>query len=594
MTAVVASYDLTVQRNGRTLSGQGGKSTRMDKTRLEPKLWTLLREGYSRRLFFHDLSAGTIVGIVALPLAIAFAIASGVKPEQGLFTAIIGGFIISALSGSRVQIGGPTGAFIILIYSVVQKYGYDGLAVATIMAGALLVIMGLARFGAVISYIPYPVTVGFTSAIAVIIFVGQCPDFLGLQTAESPVGLVHKLQVSLAGLHTFNPWSLLLGMTAVTVIVLSSRFLKLMPGSLLAVLLTSILAAVFHLPVETIGTRFGEISGSLPAPRIPWSGFARWGELLSPAISIALLAGIESLLSAVVADGMTGRRHRSNMELVAQGAANIASPLFGGIPVTGAIARTATNIRSGARTPVAGLVHALVLLLILVLLGRWAAYIPMTALAAVLMVVAFNMSEYRMFVRLLRSPKGDVLVLLLTFSLTLLVDLTVAIQAGVVLASLLFMHRMVEVSQVSSLNRLADPEEESPDEFSILHRMVPDGVEVFEINGPFFFGAAEKFRLALKEVNSRPEVLIIRMRNVSFMDATGLRALDNVCRESTRAGTLVLLSGVQPQIFRTLEKDGFLEHLGAENIYPNIDMALARAWRQIQKETEPETRVNAA
>lgn len=556
----------------------------MNTRKLEPKLLTVLKEGYSRSTFLKDLTSGIIVGIVALPLAIAFGIASGVKPEQGIFTAIIAGFIIAAFGGSRFQIGGPTGAFIVIVYGIVQQYGYDGLAVATLMAGVLLVIMGLAKFGTFIRFIPYPVTVGFTSGIAVIIFAGQLRDFFGLKINDLPSSLIGKLSCYASNISNLNPWALTIGVATVITIIVFNRFLPKFPSSLIAIIATSLAVAIFKLPVENIGSRFGAIAGSLPMPSIPWEGFKKAHELILPALSIACLAGIESLLSAVVADGMTGRRHRPNMELVAQGIANMATPLFMGIPATGAIARTATNIRSGGKTPVAGIIHAIILVLILLFFGRWAAYIPMASLAGILILVAYNMSEYKVFIRLLNSPKSDVIVLLSTFLLTILIDLTVAIQVGMVLAAFLFMRRMADVSRVSSLQNICEKEEEEEDELSIRQRNVPAKVEVFEVNGPFFFGAAEKFRNALQVFEKKPKVLIIRMRNVPAMDATGLYAFETVCSESLKAGMLVLLSGVRKQPLSVLEKSGFIERLGRDKIFPNIDQALDFASEHLNKE----------
>lgn len=554
----------------------------MSTGKLEPKLVTVLREGYSRRLFARDLTAGLVVGIVALPLAIAFAIASGVKPEQGLFTAIVAGFLISALSGSRVQIGGPTGAFVVLIYGIVQTHGYDGLAVATLLAGGLLVAMGLARLGAVIQYIPFPVTVGFTSGIALIIAAGQVRDLLGLEMDNVPADFIEKGIAYAEHIGTVNPYAVGIAALTVVTLVLWPRVTHRVPGSLVALLGATALVHLFGLPVETIGSRFGSVPSTLPAPRLPDLSLGLVREMISPALSIALLGGIESLLSAVVADGMTGRRHRSNMELVAQGVANLASPLFGGIPATGAIARTATNIKNGGKTPIAGMIHAAVLLLILLFFGRWAGLIPMAALAGILVVVAYHMSEWRLFVRLFRSPKSDVLVLLSTFALTVFVDLTVAIQVGVVLAALLFMRRMAAVTEARFVTNMlkVDEEEEPDDPGSLSQREVPPGVEVFEVNGPFFFGAADKFKRSLSRVERSPRVLILRMRHVLSLDATALRALEDVLAQTRREGTMLVLSGVHAQPLVVLERAGVLEAVGEENVVGSIDEALERA-RQI-------------
>jgi SulP family sulfate permease len=545
-----------------------------------PKLWTCLREGYSREQLTKDLLAGIIVGIVALPLAIAFGIASGVKPEQGLYTAIVAGFIISALSGSRVQIGGPTGAFIVIVYDIIQKFGYDGLAIATLLAGGLLIVMGLARLGSVIKFIPYPVTVGFTSGIALIIFSGQLRDLFGLSMEQVPSEFIDKLLAYSQHLTTISFPATLIGIGTVVTILLWPRVTHRIPGSLVAILITTALVTWFDLPVATIGSRFGEVPATLPLPHLP--ALPDWHELtrlFSPALTIAILAGIESLLSAVVADGMTERRHRSNMELVAQGVANLVSPLFGGIPATGAIARTATNIKNGGRTPLAGMVHAATLMLILLFFGKWAGLIPMPTLAGILVIVAWNMSEVHLFFKLLHGPRGDILVLLSTFSLTVLIDLTVAIQVGMVLAAFLFMQRMAEATQVGFITRelRGDEEEETDDPNSLRLRKLPEGVEVFEINGPFFFGAADKFKNALGVISEPPKVLVLRMRHALTLDATALQALESVLAKAKRDGTQLLLSGVHAQPLMVMERSGFLQNIGMENVFGNIDDALNRA-----------------
>ena len=541
---------------------------------LEPKLLAVIREGYTRADFLRDGLAGVVVGIVALPLAIAFAIASGVRPEQGLYTAIVAGFVISVFSGSRVQIGGPTGAFVVLVFSVVHEFGYDGLVVATLLAGGLLVALGFARMGAVIRFIPYPVTVGFTTGIAILIAVGQIADGAGLTLTETPGTFLERLHAYGEALPTWSLPAVALFVATVLIVHFWPRVGSRIPGPLVALLATSGAAALLQLPVETIGSRFGAIPTGLPTFRLPHVAWERVPELFSPAVSIALLAGIESLLSAVVADGMTGRRHRPNAELVAQGVANLVAPLFGGIPATGAIARTATNVKNGGRSPVAGMVHAATLLLVLTLVGRWVGVIPMATLAGILMVVAYNMSEWRLFLGLLRGPRSDVMVLLSTFGLTVLVDLTVAIQVGVVLASLLFMRRMAEVSEVRSLTdqlRAEDPAdtEEPPVD-------LPEGVEVFEVAGSFFFGAAQKFSETIGEVRQRPTAVILRMRYVVAMDATGLRALEEVFVRFQRQGTLLVLSGVQDQPRRVLERSGLLERIGSENVLASFPAAVRR------------------
>ena len=549
---------------------------------LVPKLVTTLRT-YDRAQFSADLTAGVIVGIVALPLAIAFAIASGVAPERGLYTAIVAGFLISALGGSRVQIGGPTGAFIVIVYGIVQQYGYGGLAIATIMAGLMLIVLGVARLGTAIKFIPYPVITGFTSAIALIIFSSQVKDFLGLRMGDVPAEFVDKWRAFGQSIGTINPWALALSLTALAIILLWPRVTQRIPGAFVALIATTVLAHMLDLPVETIGSRFGQIPSGLPTPSIPDMNPAQIASLVGPAFTIALLAAIESLLSAVVADGMIGGRHRSNMELVAQGVANIASPLFGGIPATGSIARTATNVKNGGRTPVAGIVHAVTLLVITLFFGRWAALIPMAVLAAILVVVAYHMSEWRTFRTELRSPKSDVAVLLTTFFLTVLVDLTVAIEVGIVLAALLFMRRMAEVTNVSVITRELDDEGDlySTDENAVRRRAIPTGVEVYEINGPFFFGAAEQFKDTLGRVARKPKVLIIRMRNVPAIDSTGIRALADVTRRTRKEGTLVLLSDVHAQPLVALGRSDLLDEIGDDNIFGNLDDALNRARAEV-------------
>jgi sulfate permease, SulP family len=554
-----------------------------------PKLVTALREGISPRQLSQDLMAGVIVGVVALPLAIAFAIASGVKPEQGLFTAIVAGLLISVLSGSRVQIGGPTGAFIVIIYGIVEKYGYDGLATATLLAGGLLICMGLARLGTVIKFIPFPVTVGFTAGIALIILVGQIRDFFGLQMEKVPAEFLEKIAAFAEHIGSVNPWAAVIAVASVLIILGWPRLTHRIPGSLVAIIATTAAVQLLNLPVETIGSRFGAVPNTLPAPQLPNISWELCRQMFSPALTIALLAGIESLLSAVVADGMTERRHRSNMELIAQGVANLATPIFGGIPATGAIARTATNIKNGGRTPIAGIVHAITLLLIMLFFGKWAALIPMATLAGILAIVAWNMSETHLFIKMFRGPKSDILVLVSTFLLTVLVDLTVAIQVGVVLAALLFMRRMAEVTQVGYVTRMLnqDDEENPDDPLSINRRKVPAGVEVFEVSGPFFFGAADKFKNAISAVEAKPRILILRLRHVLSLDATALQALESVHSRARREQTTLILSGVHAQPLIVLERSGLLDKIGADNIHGNIDDALNRARTLLGLPQEP-------
>lgn len=551
---------------------------------LVPKLFTTLKS-YDRRQLLADVTAGTIVGIVALPLAIAFAIASGVTPDRGLYTAIVAGILISALGGSRVQIGGPTGAFVIIVYGIVQQYGLDGLTVATLMAGIMLVAMGLARLGQVIKFIPSSVITGFTSGIAVVIASSQIRDFFGLQIESVPANFIERL-VALAGrVGTTNLSALGTALVALAIIVYFPRLNRRLPSPFVALIVTTVGAWLLKLPVETVGSRFGSLPSSLPQPVMPHISLDDATRLVAPAVSIALLGAIESLLSAVVADGMIGGRHRSNMELVAQGVANIASPLFGGIPATGAIARTATNIKSGGRTPIAGITHSVVLLLITVFFGRFAALIPLATLAAILFVVAYHMSEWRVFRDELHGPRADAAVLLTTFVLTVLVDLTVAIEVGMVLASFLFMHRMAEVTNVSAVTRaLREPDEDGSDAEPT--RRVPDGVEVYEISGAFFFGAVGTFRDALATVARRPKVLIIRMRDVSLLDSTGLRALRDVVRRGQHERTLVLIAEIHAQPLATLERSLLWDELGRDHVFMSLDDALDFARQHLRVRTD--------
>lgn len=557
---------------------------------LVPKIVTTLRN-YDRRQFAHDLAAGAIVGVVALPLAIAFAIASGVTPDRGLWTAIVAGFIISALGGSRVQIGGPTGAFVVIVYSIVQKYGVDGLIVATFMAGVLLIIFGIARFGAAIKFIPHPVVIGFTSGIAVVILSGEVKDLLGLRMGAVPPDFIGKW-MAYGGATGVSLHAIGLAALSLAIILFWPRISRRIPGPLVALVVGTVIASVFALPVETIGSRFGAISVSLPRPHIPDISLAQAMALVGPAFAIALLGGIESLLSAVISDGMIGGRHRSNMELVAQGVANIASASFGGIPATGAIARTATNVKNGGRTPVAGIVHTLTLLLITAVFGRWASSIPMAVLAAILAVVAYHMSEWRSFLAELRSPRSDIVVMLTTFILTVVVDITVAIEVGMVLAAFLFIKRMAEVTNISAVTReLRDEDgEDEGDPNAVRRRVVPRGVEIYEINGPFFFGAAETFKETLATVAGNPRVLIIRMRSVLALDSSGMHALKEVVHRSRREKTLVLLSDVHMQPLVALTGSAVLDEIGKENLFGNLDDALNRARRHIGEREEARPR----
>jgi len=546
-----------------------------------PKLATTL-ENYSREQLVRDLIAGVIVGIVALPLSIAFAIASGVTPDRGLYTAIVAGFVISALGGSRVQIGGPTGAFVVIVYGIVQQYGLEGLTIATLMAGVILIGFGLARFGAAIRFIPHPVITGFTSGIAVIIASGEIKDAFGLRMGAVPADFVERFRVFAQHFGTINWGATAITAATVAIIMLWPRVSRRIPGPLVALLVATVVAQLSHLDVETIGSRFGALAAQLPHPVVPHVSYADAIRLVRPAFTIALLGAIESLLSAVVSDGMIGGQHRSNMELVAQGVANLTSPLFGGIPATGAIARTATNVKNGGRTPVAGMMHAVTVLVVTLFFGRWVGLIPMASLAGILLVVAYQMSEWRVFRAELTSPRSDVIVLLATFGLTVFVDLTAAIEVGMVLAAFLFMRRMASLADVSQVS----PEmlaEEGGDELRT--QPVPRGVDVYEINGPFFFGAAETFKDTLARVAGKPKVLILRMRRVPAIDATGLHALKDVVQRSRRDRTTVMLCEVQPQPLQALERSVLIDELGMEHIYPTLEAAIAAAREALEAKT---------
>lgn len=541
-----------------------------------PRSFTVLREGYDMQTFCKDLLAGLTVGIVALPLAMAFAIASGTPPERGLFTAIVAGFLISLFGGSRYQIGGPTGAFVIIIFNVILRHGYEGLVLTTLMAGVILLIFGLCRFGALIKFIPYPVTTGFTAGIAVLIFSQQVKDFFGLTMAEVPPDFFPKWQAYFHDAGTFNGTTLAIALLALGAILATRRFIPRIPGPVVGVVLASVAVWAFGLDVETIGSKFGGIPTELPRFVMPDITFEQIRLLLPDALTIALLAGIESLLSCVVADGMTGDKHNSNVELAAQGVGNIASVLFGGIPATGAIARTVTNIRSGGRTPVAGMIHAAVLVGFILFLAPLASFIPLASLAAVLMIVAWDMSEMHKFLRLLHAPKSDVIVMCLTFTLTVVIDLTVAVYVGVVLASLLFMRRMSEVTEICSTCGNDPREYVSVPETSAVD--IPDGVQVYEIDGPFFFGVADRFQNVLSALDNQPQVFILRMRRVPTMDSTAANALEVFARKCQHDGVVLLLSCVRDSMRATLRGLGTENIIGEKNICANINVALERAY----------------
>ncbi len=553
--------------------------------RLEPKLLTVLKAGYTRKLFFADLAGGITVGIVALPLSIALAIASGVKPEQGLYTAIIAGFVIAVLGGSRVQISGPTGAFIVIVYGIVQQYGYEGLAVATFIAGILLVLMGLARMGGLLKFVPFPVTVGFTSGIALIIFSSQVHDFLGLQIESVPADFVEKWIAFVRYIPTVNFYSCGVGIGSLLIIVFWSKVTKRVPGQLVSIVLLTAVVQVFQLPVETIQSRFGDVPNSLPMPRLPTMNWELVRQMFSPAVTIALLASLESLLSAVVADGMTGTRHRSNMELIAQGAGNMTSVMFGGIPATGAIARTATNVKNGGRTPVAAIIHCLVLLLILLFFGHWAALIPMPTLAAVLIVVSYNMSEWREFKSLLKTTKSDALVLIITFLLTVFIDLTTAIQVGVLLAAFLFLQRMSAQTQFNLITEALRSRDDSETR-DVLDVEIPEGMEIFEIYGSLFFGAIENFKATLQIVSKTPDVLILRMRDVISIDASALHSLEELNRNLKEQNCKLILSAVSKQPRDVMKNSGFAETIGADNFANDIFHAIEIAKKYLENANE--------
>ena len=539
-----------------------------------PKFFTVLKQGYTKEQFTKDLFAGIIVGVVALPLAIAFAVASGVSPEKGLITAVIAGFIISFLGGSRVQIGGPTGAFIVIVFGIVSKYGTDGLIISTILAGIMLIVFGLLRLGSLLKFIPHPLIVGFTSGIALVIFSTQIKDALGLEIESTPAEFLDKWSVYFSAIESVNWIAVVITLATILVSIGFNKVTNKIPGSFVAIILMTIIVTAFQLPVTTIETSFGEIPNkiSLSLPSIDFGDIRNY---LQPALTIALLGAIESLLSAVVADGMIGSNHRSNTELIAQGCANIITPLFGGIPATGAIARTATNIKNGGRTPVAGMIHAVTLLLIMLFFAQWAKLIPMSCLAGILILVSYNMSEWRSFTSILKGSAFDIIILVTTFLLTVLVDLTVAIEIGIVLSAILFMKRMADNGQAILRDKETDIVENYKD--------IPKGIEIYEISGPFFFGAAKHYSEILKGYASSTKILIIRMRHVPFIDATGthnFRAAINSLKSNEK---LIILSGVQPDVRKELQKSGLAHLIGEDNIFDNFDAALANAKERLQE-----------
>lgn len=555
----------------------------MSNSYFAPRLLSELRH-YNKAKFAADLMAGLIVGIVALPLAIAFGIASGVSPSQGILTAIIGGFIVSALGGSRVQIGGPTGAFIVIIYGIVSdpNLGLSGLMLATMLAGIFLILLGVCHLGTIIKFIPYPIVVGFTSGIAVTIFTTQIKDLFGLTIAgKMPGDFLSKWLVYFQSFDTVDWVTTAVGVLSILIIALTPKVSKKVPGSLVAIIVMTIgvyfLNTYTDMKVHTIGDQFGEIKASIPSLQVPNLSWESVKSLFPTAMVIAVLGAIESLLSATVADGVCGDHHNSNQELIGQGVANLCTPLFGGIPCTGAIARTMTNINNGGRTPVAGIIHAVVLLVIFLVLMPLAAYIPMSCLAGVLVIVSYNMSGWRTFMQLMKNPKSDVIVLFITFLLTVIFDLTIAIEVGLLIACLLFMKRMAESTQIKVIADEIDPNDETDAEVHEEHLRIPQGVEVYEINGPYFFGIANKFEELMAAMEDHPKVRIIRMRRVPFIDSTGIHNLQNLCEMSHREGTHIVLSGVTPNVYSVLEHNGFCHLLGKDHICPNINVALERA-----------------
>ncbi|MEZ5104430.1 MAG: SulP family inorganic anion transporter [Draconibacterium sp.] len=533
-----------------------------------PKIFTVLKENYNKKQFSSDLMSGIVVGIVALPLAVAFAVASGVSPEKGLITAVVAGFLISLFGGSRVQIGGPTGAFIVIVVGIISQYGFNGLLISTILAGLILILFGLLKLGSLLKYFPHPLIVGFTSGIALVIFTTQVKDALGLEIDNVPSGFLHKWGSYFQFLGTINWYALIITVATILIVVFSKHFIRKIPGSIIAIILGTVLVQLLKLPVTTIESFFGEIPNSFDF-ELPHINFSELGAYVQPALTIALLGAIESLLSAVVADGMIGGNHRSNTELIAQGIANIVTPFFGGIPATGAIARTATNVKNGGRTPVAGMIHAVTLLLIMLFFGRWVKLIPMSVLSGILIVVAYNMSEWRTFLSVLRGSVFDIIVLLSTFILTVLVDLTVAIEVGIVLSSILFMKRMADLG--NSIPERVDSD--VIDDYSDL----PAGIGVYEISGPLFFASAKEFCEVLKSIGFRNKVMIIRMRHVPFVDSTGLRNFKEALAILIDSDTRIVLSGVNEKVCKDIETAGIVNLVGREQIFSSFDQAVEGA-----------------
>lgn len=545
----------------------------------KPKLISLLDDkenGFSKEQFFKDLVAGIIVAIIALPLSIALGISSGVSPEKGLITAIIAGFIISLLGGSRVQIGGPTGAFVVIVFGIIQNHGVDGLIIATFMAGIILVLFGLLRFGSLIKYIPYPITVGFTSGIAVTLFSTQVKDFLGLSMTKTPSEFIPKWEAYISHMNTTNLYTLAIGLLALIILIFWPKINKKIPGSLIALIVTTLVVFIFNLPVATIGSQFGKISSNIPMPHIPNLNLNTLKALIGPAFTIALLGGIESLLSAVVSDGMIGDKHNSNAELIAQGVANMGSSLFGGIPATGAIARTAANVKNGGRTPISGIVHSITLLLIMLVFMPLAKFIPLTTLSAILIIVSYNMSEWRTFKAILKAPKSDIAILLTTFFLTVLFDLVIAIGIGMLVSMCLFMRRVATSIEVNELNE-NDCSDKSNIDTDMENLKVGENVLVYDIRGHLFFGAVDTFMNTMKEINDDAKVLVLRMRHTKTLDVTGYKQIKNIALSCKSRNMTLIISELQEQPKKVMRLMGFIDNLGVDHFATNFDEALEKA-----------------
>lgn len=545
----------------------------------KPKLISLLDDkenGFSKEQFFKDLIAGIIVAIIALPLSIALGISSGVSPEKGLITTIIAGFIISLLGGSRVQIGGPTGAFVVIVFGIIQNHGVDGLIIATFMAGIILVLFGLLRFGSLIKYIPYPITVGFTSGIAVTLFSTQVKDFLGLSMTKTPSEFIPKWEAYISHMNTTNLYTLAIGLLALIILIFWPKINKKIPGSLIALIVTTLVVFIFNLPVATIGSQFGKISSNIPMPHIPNLNLNTLKALIGPAFTIALLGGIESLLSAVVSDGMIGDKHNSNAELIAQGIANMGSSLFGGIPATGAIARTAANVKNGGRTPISGIVHSITLLLIMLVFMPVAKFIPLTTLSAILIIVSYNMSEWRTFKAILKAPKSDIAILLTTFFLTVLFDLVIAIGIGMVVSMCLFMRRVATSIEVNELNE-SDCSDKSNIDTDMENLKVGENVLVYDIRGHLFFGAVDTFMNTMKEINDDAKVLVLRMRHTKTLDVTGYKQIKNIALSCKSRNMNLIISELQEQPKKVMRLMGFIDNLGEDHFATNFDEALEKA-----------------